>query len=113
MIHHAMARCLRSGCPCGSKANCDTLAPTNNIADEFLHAATQAPQPMQVAASNASSAISFPIGRLFASCAFPVFTEINPPADIILSKDDLSTAKSLMTGKAAARHALPQSHPRL
>jgi hypothetical protein len=31
----------------------DTFAATNNIAEEFLQVATQAPQPIQVAASKA------------------------------------------------------------
>jgi hypothetical protein len=40
------ARSSRSGWPCGSSARCETLAPTNSIAEAFLQAATQAPQPM-------------------------------------------------------------------
>ena len=28
--------------PCGNKANCETFAETNNIAEEFLQVATQA-----------------------------------------------------------------------
>ncbi len=47
---------LASILPCGNKASCETLAETNNIADEFLQAATHAPHPMQAAASNALSA---------------------------------------------------------
>src|ERR1017187_10403735 len=46
----------RSGLPCGSKLNWETLADTKSIAEPFLQAATHAPQPMQAAASNASSA---------------------------------------------------------
>src|SRR5690606_584923 len=68
-------RSFRSGFPCGNNANCETLALTNNIADAFLQAATQAPQPIQVAASNASSAIFFGMGISFASGTPPVFTE--------------------------------------
>ena len=49
-------RWLRSGRPWGRKAICVTLAPTNSIAEAFLQAATQAPQPMHVAESNARSA---------------------------------------------------------
>ena len=55
----------------------ETLAPTNSIADEFLHVATQAPQPIHVAASIALSAAVFEIRVALASCVFPdVFTEI-------------------------------------
>ena len=62
--------CTRSAAstfPCGSRANCDTFADTNNIADEFLQEATQAPQPIHVAASKALSASAFGIGIEFAS----------------------------------------------
>src|SRR5690606_17794666 len=96
-------RSVASTCPCGNKANCDTLAETNNMADEFLQLATQAPHPIQVAASNAVSASCLLIGMVLASMVFPdVFTEIKPPACWILSKEVLSTTKSLITGKAAA-----------
>ncbi len=40
------------------------LAAVNSIAEPFGHAATQAPQPMQVAASNAWSASSFGTGEV-------------------------------------------------
>ena len=79
------------------------FADTYSIADEFLQEATHAPQPIQVAASNAKSALSFGMGIAFASCVFPdVFTEIYPPACCILSKADRSTTKSLTTGNAFA-----------
>lgn len=55
--------------PCGKRAKWDTLAETNNIADAFLHAATHAPHPMQVAASIARSASTFGIGSAFPSGA--------------------------------------------
>jgi hypothetical protein len=48
-------------------AYCDTLAETNSIAEEFLQDATQAPQPIQVAAS---ISIVFRIGIAFASVGF-------------------------------------------
>ena len=44
----------------------------NSIAEPFGHAATQAPQPMQAAASNAASASSFGTGIELASGAVPV-----------------------------------------
>src|ERR1700690_2588852 len=69
------ARSFRSGFPCGSKANCDILALTNNMADAFLQAATQAPHPMHVAESKASSATFFEIAISFASGTPPVLTE--------------------------------------
>ena len=47
----ARARRLRSTWPWGSRANWLTLAETKSIAEPFLQAATQAPQPMQVALS--------------------------------------------------------------
>src|SRR6185312_8264711 len=75
----ACTRLQRSGCPCGSIASWVTLADTNNIADAFLQAATQAPQPMQVAELKASSAMIFGIGISLASGTPPVFTEIKPP----------------------------------
>src|SRR6476646_6202661 len=65
-----------SGSPCGNNANWETLALTNNIALPFTQVATQAPQPIQAAAINASSAFFLSIGSAFASTALPVFTEI-------------------------------------
>src|SRR5580698_10378709 len=70
----ACTRLQRSGCPCGNMASCVTLAETNSIADAFLQAATQAPQPMQVAELNASSTITLGIGMALASTVTPVFT---------------------------------------
>src|SRR5690606_11481909 len=86
-----------------NRAYCDILAETNNMAEEFLQAATQAPQPMQVADSNASSATTFGMGIPFASGTPPVFTLTYPPACWIRSNAVRSTAKSLMTGNADAR----------
>src|SRR5690606_2541097 len=63
----AWARLYRSVWPWGNNAYWDTLAETKSIADEFLQAATQAPQPMQVADSNASSDTAFGMGMLLAS----------------------------------------------
>src|SRR5680860_1910225 len=63
--------------PCGNRANWDTLAATNSMAEAFLQAAAQAPQPIQVAASKASSETDFSMGMVLASCGLPeVFTEI-------------------------------------
>ena len=70
----AFARRKASGLPCGSKFNWLTFAETNNIAEPFLHAATQAPQPIQEAASIASSATGFGIRIALASCGAPVRT---------------------------------------
>ena len=49
-----------------------TLAAVNSIAEPFGQAATQAPQPMQVAASKAASASAFGTGMACASGADPV-----------------------------------------
>src|SRR6186713_325593 len=95
---------LLSGSPCGNKARCVTFAETKSIAEEFLHAATQAPQPIHAAAAKEVSAFSLSTGSEFASTAFPVFTEIKPPACIILSNEVLSTIRSLITGNAFALH---------
>src|SRR5665213_2965021 len=84
--------------------NCDTLADTNSMAEAFLQAATQAPQPMQVAELKASSAITLGIRIAFALGTPPVFTETKPPACCILSKAERSVAKSFITGNAPARH---------
>ena len=68
-------RCFCSGLPCGREENCASFADTNRLADEFLHVETQAPQPIQAAALNASIALSFSIGIAFPSGALPVLTE--------------------------------------
>src|SRR5690606_21504065 len=94
---------VASTCPCGKRANCETLAEVNNIALAFLQAATQAPHPMQTAASKALSASCLFIGIAFASTVRPVvFTETYPPACCIRSNEVLSTTKSLITGNAFA-----------
>ena len=56
-----------------------------SIALPFLHAATQAPQPMHDAASIARSALCLLIGMALASGTPPVLTDTKPPACIILS----------------------------
>ena len=76
----AFARRVASTRPCGSNANWLTLAETNNMADPFLHAAAQAPQPIHAAASIAKSASSLGMAIALASGTPPVFTETNPPA---------------------------------
>lgn len=93
-----------SGLPCGKSAIWETFAETNNMAEAFLQAATQAPQPMQEAESMASSALCFGIGIALASGTPPVVAEMYPPSWIILSKAVLSTTKSLMIGKGLALH---------
>ena len=55
------------------------MAAVKSMAEAFGQAATQAPQPMQAAASKANSARSFGTRMAFASCAAPVGASINPP----------------------------------
>ena len=50
------------------------MAATNSIAEAFGQAATQAPQPMQAAASIACSASAFGTGMALPSGAPPVLT---------------------------------------
>lgn len=52
----ARTRLERSGWPCGSRLRWAILAEVNSMAEAFLQEATQAPQPMQAAASKAASA---------------------------------------------------------
>lgn len=73
------------------------------MAEAFLQAATQAPQPMQAAASMAMSAVGFEMGMLLASWGLPVRMETKPPAWMILSKALRSTMRSRRTGKGLAR----------
>src|SRR5262245_14587826 len=68
-------RDVSSTFPCGSRLKWEILAATKSMADAFLQAATQAPQPMQAAASKALSASSFGIGIALPSGAPPVETE--------------------------------------
>ena len=75
----ALARAFASILPCGSRASWLTLAATNSIAEPFLQAAAHAPQPIQLAASIASSAAGLGIGIALASGTPPVLTEMNPP----------------------------------
>ena len=63
----AFARRAASIFPCGRRANWETLAATKSIAEEFLQVAAQAPQPIQAAASIASSAAGLAIGIAFPS----------------------------------------------
>src|SRR3954468_5022416 len=51
-----IALVFRSGSPWGNKARWETFADTNNIAEEFLQAATHAPQAIHAAAANDLSA---------------------------------------------------------
>ncbi len=97
-------RSQRSGWPWGSRASCETLAETKSMAEAFGQAATQAPQPMQAAASMARSAFSLGTGMALASGALPIGAEMKPPAAMMRSKAPRSTIRSLRTGKALARH---------
>src|SRR5207249_5607979 len=94
------ARAERSGRPCGRSPRCDTFAAVNSMAAAFGHAATQAPQPMHVAASKARSASSLRTRMALASGAEPVGALMKPPAWTIRSKALRSTIRSLMTGNA-------------
>src|SRR5450759_4053743 len=98
----ALTLSLASIRPWGKRANWEILADTNNIAEAFLQAATQAPQPIQIAESKASSDFFFCTRIELASGAAPLLTEIYPPAIWILSKADLSTIRSLITGNGLA-----------
>ena len=97
-----VTRPVRSACPWGKIARCETLAETKSMADAFLQAATHAPQPMQAAASMARSCDALGMGIVFPSGAWPVFTETKPPEAITRSKADRSTIKSRSTGNARA-----------
>src|SRR5690606_27938323 len=67
---------VASTLPWGKRANWLTLAETNNTALAFLQAATQAPQPIQIALLKDSSASSWFMGMVLASIVCPeVFTE--------------------------------------
>src|SRR5512140_1754307 len=74
------------------------------MAEAFGQAATQAPQPMHAAASIDDSASGLGTGIALPSGALPVETETKPPAEMIASSAPRSTTRSLITGKAFARH---------
>ena len=74
------------------------------MAEAFGQTATQAPQPMQDAASMARSAIPLDIWTALPSGALPVRAEINPPACIMVSRAERSTTRSLITGKDLERN---------
>ena len=95
-----LMRRKRSGWPCGRLPRWVIFAEVNSIADAFGQAATQAPQPMQVALSKALSACNFGARLACASGAEPVLTEMKPPAWMIRSIAVRSTTKSLITGNA-------------
>ena len=77
-----------------------TFAAVKSEAEAFGHAATQAPQPMQAAASMAPRHRLSEPGWRCASGALPVGAETNPPAAMIRSKALRSTTRSLTTGNA-------------
>ena len=56
LFHHVQHTGLAFCLTLGNNARCDTFAETKSMAEEFLQAATQAPQPIQAAASMAISA---------------------------------------------------------
>ena len=62
--------------PCGSTPMWVTLAETKRMAEAFFQAATQAPQPMQAAASIARSAVSRGMRMALASGAPPTLTDV-------------------------------------
>src|SRR5947208_13825117 len=68
-------RRYRSGCPWGSRLRCAILAAVNSEAEALGQAATQAPQPMQAAASMARSAAGLGTGIALPSGALPLGTE--------------------------------------
>ena len=78
------------------------LAATNKLAEAFGQTATHAPQPIQVAESNAQSASSLLTNCELASGAEPTDTEINPPDWIMRSNASRLTARSLTIGKLFA-----------
>src|SRR5688572_8927210 len=65
-------RLYRSAWPWGSRLRCCSLADVNSWAALLGQAATQAPQPMQAAASMAASLTSFGTRMRLASGAAPV-----------------------------------------
>ena len=67
----------------------------DSAADAFLQAATQAPQPMQAAASMALSAAGLGTGTALASGLLPVRTEMKPPAATMRSNDVRSTTNNV------------------
>ena len=85
------------------------FADVKSAAEAFGHIATQAPQPMQAAASIASSASACGTGMALPSAALPVRTETKPPAAMMRSNAPRSTARSFTIGNAAARHGSSQS----
>ena len=80
------------------------MAATNRVAEALGQAATHAPHWIQAAASMERSTVAFGMGMLLPSGALPVETEMNPPERMIRSIELRSTTRSLMTGKAFARH---------
>ena len=72
----ARTRLVRSGWPWGRRLRWAILAEVNSMAEAFLQEATQAPQPMQAAASKAASAFTFSTAMLLAFGAAPVRTSM-------------------------------------
>ena len=94
-FHLALGKGVQTGLP---------LALTNTcIAEPFLQAATQAPQPIHVAESIASSATSFDMGVELAPERPPQLNDTYPPACCIWSNALRLTVRSRITGNAAER----------
>ena len=99
----ARVRRGRSGWPWGSRFRCASLAAVKSWPAPLGQAATQAPQPMQAAASIARSEASLGTAIRFASGALPVGAVMKPPASMMRSKAPRSTTRSLTSGKPAER----------
>src|SRR6267378_1936315 len=91
----------RSGWPWGRSPRCDTFAATNSMADALGQAATQAPHPMQAAASIARSASRFGTRSELASGALPVRAVMNPPAWMMRSNAPRSDPQLGAIGEGA------------
>jgi hypothetical protein len=74
--HHAQHPGPAFGLACGSIPRWVILAAVNGMAEPLGQAATQAPHPIQVAASKASSASCLGTRMALASGAVPVGTEM-------------------------------------
>ncbi len=80
------------------------MAEVNSWPALLGQAATQAPHPMQAAASMAASAAVLGTGMMLASTAEPVLAEMKPPASMMASSGLRSTMRSRRMGNDAARN---------
>ena len=76
----------------------------NRLAAPFGQAATHAPHPMHAAASIDASATGLGTSMRLASGAPPVGAVMKPPTSTMRSNAERSHIRSLMIGKAVARH---------